>query len=246
MRIFLTGGTGYLGSAIARALAAAGHAVTALARSEASAARVPNAHRGDLRDPLTYRDVALQHDAIIHAGIEGGGNRLDVDRIVVEALRGRTLIYTSTLFVLGNVDGGDETATAQGPRAETERLVLDAGGAVVRPGMIIDAESWMLTDPLIIDGGTNRWPIVHRDDIAQLYRLIAEQQARGIFHGVCRVVRARDLTPNPRNLSLEEARTVMGGFADLLALDQNVIAKRAQTLGWRCGQQTTPYVPSVR
>ncbi|HEX7151567.1 MAG TPA: NAD-dependent epimerase/dehydratase family protein [Thermoanaerobaculia bacterium] len=236
MRIFLTGGTGYLGSAIARALVAAGHAVTALARSEASAARVPNAHRGDLRDPATYRDVALQHDAIVHAGIEGGADRLDVDRIVVDALRGPSLIYTSTLFLLGNVDGADETATPHGARAETERVVLDAGGAVVRPGMIVDAESWMLTDPLIIDSGNNRWPIVHREDIAQLYRLIAEQHARGIFHGICTVVRARDLTANPRDLSLEEARTVMGGFADLLALDQNVVTTRAQELGWRCAK----------
>lgn len=224
MRIFLTGSTGYLGSATARALD--GHTVTAPARADGF----------DLREPATYRDVALAHDAIIHTAIESGPDRLDADRIFIDAVAGPTLIYTSVMFVLGDVVDGDESTPAHGRRAEHEQLVLRAGGAVVRPGMIIDAESWLMQDPLYIGDGLNRWPLVHRACVARLYRLVAEQQARGIFHGVCEVVRARDFAPNARSLPLEEARRHLGTFADSLALDQNVSATRAHALGWRCGE----------
>jgi nucleoside-diphosphate-sugar epimerase len=84
MNVFLTGATGYLGSAIAASLIRARHDVTALVRSSTSAARVLSygihPHHGDLRDAASYRDAALAADAIVHAGVEGGADRIDVDR----------------------------------------------------------------------------------------------------------------------------------------------------------------------
>jgi hypothetical protein len=189
-------------------------------------------HHGDLRDPSTYRDAALAADAIVHAGVESGGDRMDVDRTFVEALAGPTLIYTSTVFVLGNVDDADESAPASGTRAEHERLVLEAGGAVIRPGMIHGGEAWLFTNPIIIDEGNNRWPLVERDDVAMLYRLVVESGARGIFHAVAEVKRARDVFPGT-NVPLAEARAMLGGFADALALDQNVRATRSLELRWK-------------
>jgi nucleoside-diphosphate-sugar epimerase len=236
LNIFLTGATGYLGSAIAAALVRARHDVTALVRSPTSAARVLSygihPHRGDLREPESYRDAALAAEAIIHAGVEGGADRMDVDRLFVDAVTGPTLIYTSVLFVLGNVDDADESAPASGPRAEHERIVLDAGGAVIRPGMIHGQDAWLFANPVVIGDGNNRWPLVHRDDVAELYRLVAERAARGIFHAVAEVRRARDVFPNVAGTPLEKARETLGGFADALALDQNVRAERARTLGW--------------
>ncbi len=237
MHIFLTGATGYVGAGIAAALIRARHDVTALVRSDTSAARVISygisVHRGDLRDPSTYRDAARAADAVVHAGVEGGADRMDADRIFVDAAAGANLIYTSTLFVLGNVDEGDETSPASGPRAEHERLVLDAGGAVIRPGMIWGAEgAFLFENPIAIGDGSNRWPLVHRDDVAELYRLVAESGARGIFHAVTEVLRAGDVFPG-KNVPLEEARKELGGFADALALDQNVSARRSFDLGWR-------------
>ncbi|HEX8171067.1 MAG TPA: NAD-dependent epimerase/dehydratase family protein [Thermoanaerobaculia bacterium] len=236
MRIFLTGATGTIGSSIAAHLVRARHDVTALTRSPTSAARVASygitAHHGDLREPQTYVDAAREADAIIHAGVEGGADRMDVDRRFVEAVAAPNLIYTSVLFLLGNVDDADESAPASGPRAEHERIVLDAGGAVIRPGMVWGGEGiWLFDHPLYIDDGMNRWPLVHRDDLAELYRLVAERGGRGIFHGVAEVLRARDVFPG-NGVPLEEARRELGGFADALALDQNVRADRSRALGW--------------
>lgn len=235
MNVFLTGATGYLGSAIASSLVRAKHDVTALVRSSTSAARVESygihAHHGDLRDPATYRDAARAADAVVHAGVEGGEERIEVDRVFVDAVAGPTLIYTSVLFVLGNVEGADESATGSGPRAEHEKLVLDAGGAVVRPGMIWGGDAWLFDHPLYIDEGNNRWPLVHRDDVAELYRLVMESGARGVFHAVAEVLRARDVFPG-KGVPLEEARTQVGGFADALALDQDVTALRSVSIGW--------------
>ena len=236
MNIFLTGATGYLGSAIAAALGRARHDVTALVRSSTSAARVLSygihPHQGDLREPASYRDAALAAEAIIHAGVEGGPDRMDVDRVFVDAVAGPALIYTSVLFVLGNVDGADESAPASGPRAEHERIVLAAGGAVIRPGMIHGGDAWLFSNPIVIGDGENRWPLVHRDDVAELYRLVAERGARGIFHAVSEVRRAREVFPQVQGTPLDEARETLGGFADALALDQNVRAERARALSW--------------
>jgi nucleoside-diphosphate-sugar epimerase len=235
MNVFLTGATGYLGSAIATSLVRAKHDVTALVRSSTSAARVQsygiNAHHGDLREPATYRDAALAAEVIVHAGVEGGEDRIDVDRVFVDAVAGPSLIYTSVLFVLGNVEGADESAIGTGPRADHERLVLDAGGAVIRPGMIWGGEAWLFEHPLYIGEGENRWPLVYRDDVAELYRLVVESGARGVFHAVAEVMRARDVFPG-KGVALEDARAELGGFADALALDQDVRAGRAAAIGW--------------
>ena len=237
MNIFLTGATGFLGSAIAASLIRARNDLTALVRSATSAARVLSygihPHHGDLRDPDSYREAALAADAIVHAGVEGGADRMDVDRLFVEAVASPKLIYTSVLFVLGNVDDADESAPASGPRAEHERIVLEAGGAVVRPGMIHGGEAWLFANPIYIGDGSNRWPLVHRDDVAELYRLVVERGARGIFHAVSEVRRAREVFPHIEGTPLEEARRELGAFADALALDQNVRAPRSLALGWR-------------
>ena len=236
MHIFLTGATGFLGSGIAATLVRARHDVTALVRSSTSAARVLSygiePHHGDLRDPDSYRDAALAAEAIVHAGVEGGADRMDVDRTFVDAVAGPNLIYTSTLFLLGNVERGDESSSAAGPRAEHEQLVIEAGGAVIRPGMIWGAEgAYLFEHPITIGDGSNRWPLVHRDDVAELYRLVVESGARGIFHAVAEVMRAADVFPG-KNVPLEEARTQLGGFADALALDQDVTALRSVAIGW--------------
>jgi len=237
VKIFLTGATGYVGSAIAASLIRARHDVTALVRSSTAAARVLSygihPHHGDLREPSTYRNATLAADAIIHAGVEGGIDRMDVDRLFVDAMAGPALIYTSVLFVLGNVDDADETAPASGPRAEHERIVLDGGGAVIRPGMIHGDDAWLFANPVYIDEGRNRWPLVHRDDVAELYRLVTESGARGIFHAVAEVRPAAEVFPQITGTPLDEARQNLGPFADALALDQNVRAPRALALGWR-------------
>ncbi|CAG7644138.1 SDR family oxidoreductase [Actinacidiphila bryophytorum] len=70
MRVFITGGTGLIGSAVVAELLAAGHTVTALARSDASAAKARDAGagvlRGGLADLAVLRTGAEQADGVVH------------------------------------------------------------------------------------------------------------------------------------------------------------------------------------
>lgn len=128
MRIFLTGATGFVGSAILSELQLGGHKVLALVRSERAVtdvlARGAEALRGDLRDPGSLREGARSCDAVIHAGFDHDFSRFaescEMDRAAIEsfgsALQGtdKRLLVTSGLPVIAG-------------RAATERDGLPPG-----------------------------------------------------------------------------------------------------------------------
>ena len=73
MRVFLTGATGFIGSAVAAQLAKAGHDLLVLAHSEASAKTLKSAGylviRGDMREPQQWKTEASKAEAIVHMAV---------------------------------------------------------------------------------------------------------------------------------------------------------------------------------
>jgi len=114
MRVFVTGATGFIGSAVVRELLDAGHEVLGLARSDQAAAAVTasgaKVHRGDIRDLGSLRRGAAESDGIIHTAFnhDFSVSRLDAsaaDRLAVEAMA-EALVGTERPIVITSGTAG--------------------------------------------------------------------------------------------------------------------------------------------
>lgn len=160
MRIFITGATGYIGHAVAAALARAGHGVAGLVRSEAKATQLEAVEVtpvfGSMTDPESFRRAAEASEVLIHCAAEMSPRHWELDRQTTEALltaartagRPRLVVYTSGVWVYGDTGGElvDETSPLSppdlvAPRVDIEAAVLAANGGalrtlVIRPGCV--------------------------------------------------------------------------------------------------------------
>jgi nucleoside-diphosphate-sugar epimerase len=175
MRIFLTGATGYIGSAILDASLRAGHQVTALVRDPEKAEQVSlrGGHPivGELGRPAGYVPAAEDADVVVHAASEHSKRLVEIDRLAIETLlgaagrridhgRNAAFIYTSGVWVLGDTNGpaAEDSPLKPTPlvawRPEHEGLVhsLSRGGgirtAIVRPGVVYGGARGIISDLL--------------------------------------------------------------------------------------------------
>jgi nucleoside-diphosphate-sugar epimerase len=199
MRVFLTGGTGYVGSAVLEAFVRHGHHVDALVRNPEAAARVQarGAHAivGDLLNGASWHSTAAGADGIVHAAVDYSARQRQVDAAAVDGLTtlpprpGRFLVYTSGIWVLGSAPDPVDESKAVNPielvswRPAHELRVLSSAPAgirpiVVRPGIVYGGSRGIVGDLLkdaanslvrIVGSGDNHWPLIYDRDLAELY-----------------------------------------------------------------------------
>lgn len=205
MHVFVTGATGWVGSAVVHELVSAGHEVTGLVRSESKAAQLSAAGARilytTLEDISTLTAAARSADAVIHTAFNHDFTNFQAscaqDKQVIEALgealagSARPLIVTSGL--LGMQRGATEDDL---PHPGSPRLSEAVARAVARQG--VKAATVRLAPsvhgigdygfiPMLVrlacekrvsaylDGVENYWSGVHRLDAARVYRLALEE-----------------------------------------------------------------------
>ncbi|MEU2630074.1 SDR family oxidoreductase [Kitasatospora sp. NPDC007106] len=154
MRVFVTGASGWIGSALVPELVGAGHQVLGLARSDSSAAAVAAAGaevlRGDLDDLDALTAGAADCDGVVHLAFIHDFSRFEAsvqaDARAVETLAaalegsGRPLVVTAgTPAVPGRVATEHDTSAPGSPAAGRDanaRAALDAAARGVRPSVV--------------------------------------------------------------------------------------------------------------
>ena len=214
MRIFVTGASGWIGSAVVPELIRAGHQVLGLARSDASAKAIADMGadvlRGDLNDAGILRAGALDSDGVIHLAfvvpsVSEAATRTDARAIETFAASlagsGRPMLISgATIVTPGRPATERDELVAAGPiaaRIANMRSALAAADRGVRSCLVMlprsvhgQGERHGFIPQLItaarakgvsgyIGDGASRWPAVHVQDAAALYRLAVEQAPAG-------------------------------------------------------------------
>ena len=156
MRVFITGATGFIGSAVTKELIASGHQVLGLCRSDDKAAALAAAgaevHRGSIEDLDSVKAGAARSDGVIHLAFNHDFSRYqancDDDRKVIDALGSvlagskRPLLVTSgtgmTISVAGQPATEDSSVMSSDvmPRAASEEAAMSVAAKGVNVGIV--------------------------------------------------------------------------------------------------------------
>jgi nucleoside-diphosphate-sugar epimerase len=268
VRVFVLGGTGSIGSPTVRRLIERGHQVWALARSEGSAAKLAEIGAtpvaGDIASPERWIARLPLFDAVIHA-IDARLLDTLLPALAAQQRRPR-FIYTGGCWLFGATGG--EIATEETPfrplpafawMVPQLRRILESpevDGIVIHPAMVYAGSGGVFRrfarDAAereairIVAGEEVRWPLVHHDDLAELYVLALEHApARSSYIGaaiegfpVGRMARAfarrfGTRQQQPEIVSADTIAAELGEWARGYALDQRLSGEKARReLGW--------------
>ena len=208
MKIFITGASGWIASAVIPELLNAGHEVVGLARSDEAAARVAAAgaevRRGDLADTAGLAEAAVASDGVIHLGYHHDFSQMAeaaaLDRAAIEAFgsaledTGKPLLFASGVLGVSTEDeqpelgGHPRVGNALAAKALTDRGVRSV--ALRFAPTVHGRGDYGFTAVLAqvarergvsayVGDGTNVWPAVHRLDAGRLVALALDKAPAG-------------------------------------------------------------------
>jgi nucleoside-diphosphate-sugar epimerase len=229
---------------------------------------------GTMEEPDAWRFAAERCSVLVHCAVEYSERSWDLHRAALGALRdagrdraGRVLVATSGVWVYGDTGDGvaDEGSPLEPPTFVAPRPAVDAavlswnGGGfrtlVIRPGCVYGGggsltSAWFESAARggaarVVGDGTNRWAMVHRDDLADLYVRAAESGLGGevlnatdrsratVNECAAAASLAAGAEGRVEHVPVEQAVAAMGPFATCLALNQHVDSwKAVRRLGW--------------
>jgi nucleoside-diphosphate-sugar epimerase len=279
MHVLVLGGTGFIGTAIVRALIRRGHDLIALARSEASAERLSGAGcrplMGDIAAPEPWIARLPPVDAVVHAACDLNADMGAVDRRLLDGLlpalaarsRATRFVYTGGCWLFGST--GADVATEDTPFSplpafawmvpHARRILSSPGieGIVIHPAMVYTADGGVFSRFAgdareraairVVESEAVRWPLVHRDDLAELYALALAVAPPGSSYigaavdglqvgDIARAFARRFGLPNqaPRIISADQIAGELGEWARGYACDQRLSGAKARAkLGWQ-------------
>ncbi|HET6486219.1 MAG TPA: SDR family oxidoreductase [Spirochaetia bacterium] len=244
MVVFVTGATGYIGSAVVRELLKTGHTVVGLSRSARGAEALREAgaevRRGDLADLDGLRIGAAGADGVIHLAFDHEGAYADfaaalrTDLLAIQAMGGAIEGSGKPFVVTNHMNGAASEKAAlelNGVRAIAVSLSPsvhgegDKHGFVPRLIGIARAKGFSA----YVGDGSNRWPAIHRLDAANLYRLALEKAPNGSrlsgrgdegvpFRDIAELI-GRKLNVPARSIPREEAEAHFGFLGRVAATD---------------------------
>ena len=214
MDIFVTGASGWIGSAVVPELIAAGHGVVGLARSDEAAARITSlgarARRGDLADLAGLTEAAAESDGVVHLGYHHDFAQMaeaaELDRGALTAFgdalagTGKPLLFASGLIGVSHED--DRPAEGGHPRVASAAhafALADRGVRVVAmrfaPTVHGQGDYGFVAElarvarergvSTYVGDGANVWPAVHVSDAGRLVTLaLAGAPAGSAVHAV--------------------------------------------------------------
>ncbi len=229
--------------------------------------------RGDVAQPETLIEAARAADATIYAVQLTTPDAAAVDGAALRALAGalegtsKAFVYTSGIWFYGPVSGppADEDTPPNPPpylaaRPQLEAAVLESANRgvraiVLRPGDVF-GEGKGLPSMFVasardagaartIGDGSNRWPVIHVDDLGRLYVAAVERAQPGDVYNVndetayaqLEIAQAASRGAGKGGATavwpVADAVAAMGPWASALAMDQVVTSARARArLGW--------------